>query len=86
MLSLSSSAQVTDTTTFTSEKRRQQEDAWLYETCTRCLQHLVDVFVQVGAGLMGGALPGALARCRVRLVACFGEGAVLTLSRTRCGA
>ncbi|GFH13963.1 brefeldin a-inhibited guanine nucleotide-exchange protein 2-like, partial [Haematococcus lacustris] len=39
-------AEVTDTTTFTSEKRRQQEDSWLYETCTRCLQHLVDVFVQ----------------------------------------
>ena len=39
--------QVTDTTTFTSEKRRQQEDSWLYETCTRCLQHLIDIFVQV---------------------------------------
>ncbi|EFJ50436.1 hypothetical protein VOLCADRAFT_80189 [Volvox carteri f. nagariensis] len=42
----SSSRGVTDTTTFTSEKRRQQEDHWLYETCTRCLQHLVDLFVQ----------------------------------------
>jgi len=41
--------QVTDTTTFTSEARRQQEDAWLYETCTLCLQYLVDVFVMVGA-------------------------------------
>ncbi|GAX80611.1 hypothetical protein CEUSTIGMA_g8046.t1 [Chlamydomonas eustigma] len=39
-------AEVTDTTTFTSEKRRQQEDAWLYETCTKCLQHLIDVSVQ----------------------------------------
>ncbi|GIM16142.1 hypothetical protein Vretimale_18795, partial [Volvox reticuliferus] len=39
-------AAVTDTTTFTSEKRRQQEEQWLYETCTRCLQHLVDLFVQ----------------------------------------
>ncbi|GIM16143.1 hypothetical protein Vretimale_18795, partial [Volvox reticuliferus] len=39
-------AEVTDTTTFTSEKRRQQEEQWLYETCTRCLQHLVDLFVQ----------------------------------------
>lgn len=39
-------AEVTDTTTFTSEKRRAQEDAWLYETCTRCLQHLVDLFGQ----------------------------------------
>ncbi|KAI8465270.1 MAG: hypothetical protein J3K34DRAFT_525495 [Monoraphidium minutum] len=37
-------AEVTDTTTFSSERRRQQEDAWLYETCTRCLQHLVDLF------------------------------------------
>ncbi len=25
--------------------RRAQEDAWLYETCTRCLQHLIDLFV-----------------------------------------
>jgi hypothetical protein len=39
---------VTDTTTFTSDKRRQQEDAWLYETCTKCLQHLIDVTVLVG--------------------------------------
>lgn len=39
-------AEVTDTTTFTSEKRRQQEEQWLYETCTKCLQHLVDLFVQ----------------------------------------
>ncbi|KAG2453172.1 hypothetical protein HYH02_002496 [Chlamydomonas schloesseri] len=39
-------AEVTDATTFTSEKRRQQEEQWLYETCTRCLQHLVDLFVQ----------------------------------------
>jgi len=31
-------AEVTDTTTFTSERRRAQEDAWLYETCTHCLQ------------------------------------------------
>jgi brefeldin A-inhibited guanine nucleotide-exchange protein len=29
-------------TTFTTEKRRQQEEAWLYETCTQCLQHLID--------------------------------------------
>ena len=29
-------------TTFTSEKRRQQQEAWLYETCTQCLQHLID--------------------------------------------
>jgi hypothetical protein len=42
-----SHAQVTDTTTFTSEARRQQEEAWLYETCTLCLQYLVDVFVLV---------------------------------------
>lgn len=48
-------AEVTDTTTFTSEKKRQQEDAWLYETCTKCLQHLIDLFVQyysVAAGLL----------------------------------
>jgi len=44
-------AEVTDTTTFTSEKRRAQEDAWLYETCTKCLQHLVDLYVQYYAVL-----------------------------------
>lgn len=53
--------QVTDTTTFTSEKRRQQEDAWLYETCTKCLQHLVDLFVEVGAGVDG--VDDLLIRC-----------------------
>ncbi len=35
--------QVTDTTTFTAEERRAEVDAWLYETCTQCLQHMVDV-------------------------------------------
>ncbi len=40
-------AEVTDTTTFSQEKRRDEEDAWLYETCTRCLQHMVDIVVQV---------------------------------------
>lgn len=38
--------QVTDTTTFTDEKKRAEVDSWLYETCTQCLQHMVDVFVQ----------------------------------------
>lgn len=42
-------SQVTDTTTFTSEKKREKEDYWLYETCRRCLQHLIDVFVLVSA-------------------------------------
>lgn len=36
-------AQVTDTTTFTAEERRAEVDAWLYETCTQCLQHMVDI-------------------------------------------
>ena len=36
-------AEVTDTTTFTDEARRAEVDAWLYETCTATLQHLVDV-------------------------------------------
>jgi brefeldin A-inhibited guanine nucleotide-exchange protein len=36
-------AEVTDTTTFTDEKRREEVDAWLYETCTQCLQHMIDV-------------------------------------------
>ena len=35
--------QVTDTTTFTADKRRAEVDAWLYETCTQCLQHMVDI-------------------------------------------
>lgn len=38
--------QVTDTTTFTDEMKRAEVDSWLYETCTQCLQHMVDVFVQ----------------------------------------
>ena len=38
--------QVTDTTTFTDEKRRAEVDAWLYETCTQCLQHMIDITVQ----------------------------------------
>jgi len=37
---------VTDTTTFTDEARRAEEDAWLYDTCTQCLQHMVDLVVQ----------------------------------------
>ena len=39
-------AQVTDTTTFTDEARRAEVDAWLYDTCTQCLQHMVDLVVQ----------------------------------------
>lgn len=39
-------AEVTDTTTFTDEKKRAEVDAWLYETCTQCLQHMVDLVVQ----------------------------------------
>lgn len=39
-------AEVTDTTTFTDERRRADVDAWLYETCTQCLQHIVDLFVK----------------------------------------
>jgi brefeldin A-inhibited guanine nucleotide-exchange protein len=39
-------SQVTDTTTFTDDKRRAEVDAWLYDTCTRTLQHIVDIVVQ----------------------------------------
>lgn len=42
----SSDLQVTDTTTFTDERRRADVDAWLYETCTQCLQHIVDLVVK----------------------------------------
>lgn len=38
--------QVTDTTTFTDDKLRAQIDSWLYETCIKCLQHLVDLYLQ----------------------------------------
>lgn len=47
-------AEVTDTTTFTSERRRQQEDAWLYETCTHCLQ------VRAGFGVSNFVLAASL--------------------------
>ena len=44
--SCSRNPQVTDTTTFTDEARRAEVDAWLYDTCTQCLQHMVDLVVQ----------------------------------------
>ncbi len=37
---------MTDTTTFTDEARRAEADAWLYDTCTQCLQHMVDLVVK----------------------------------------
>lgn len=37
---------MTDTTTFTDDNLRAQIDAWLYETSIKCLQHLVDLFLQ----------------------------------------
>lgn len=36
-------AEVTDTTTFTDDVRRAAGDAWLYETCTSTLAHIVDL-------------------------------------------
>ena len=39
-------AEVTDTTTFTDEMKRAEVDAWLYETCTKCLQHIIDIVDQ----------------------------------------
>lgn len=44
-------AEVTDTTTFTDDKRRAEVDAWLYDTCTRTLQHIVDIVVQYYAAV-----------------------------------
>lgn len=44
-------AEVTDTTTFTSERRRQQEDAWLYDTCTHCLQVMSGVAARAACTL-----------------------------------
>lgn len=46
--------QVTDTTTFTDDKRRAEVDAWLYDTCTRTLQHIVDIVVQYYSAVSGG--------------------------------
>lgn len=45
--------QVTDTTTFTDDKRRAEVDSWLYDTCTRTLQHIVDIVVQYYAAVSG---------------------------------
>lgn len=45
--------QVTDTTTFTDDKRRAEVDSWLYDTCTRTLQHIVDLVVQYYAAVAG---------------------------------
>lgn len=42
---------MTDTTTFTDDNLRAQIDAWLYETSIKCLQHLVDLFLQFYAVL-----------------------------------
>ena len=38
--------QVTDISTFTDDKKRAEVDAWLYETCTQCLQHIIDITVK----------------------------------------
>ena len=69
-------AEVTDTTTFTDDKRRAEVDAWLYDTCTRTLQHIVDIVVQYYAAVSGGCAPLGSARPDrlLRLPAC-GEGA-----------
>ncbi|DBA82002.1 TPA: hypothetical protein ACH3X1_007704 [Trebouxia sp. C0004] len=39
-------AEVTDISTFTDDKKRAEVDAWLYETCTQCLQHIIDITVK----------------------------------------
>jgi brefeldin A-inhibited guanine nucleotide-exchange protein len=52
-------AEVTDTTTFTDDKRRAEVDSWLYDTCTRTLQHIVDIVVQYYAAVSGGWAVGA---------------------------
>ena len=51
-------AEVTDTTTFTDDKRRAEVDSWLYDTCTRTLQHIVDIVVQYYAAVSGGWVGG----------------------------
>ncbi|KAK2077578.1 hypothetical protein QBZ16_004423 [Prototheca wickerhamii] len=50
-------AQTADATTFTDEARRLEADGWLYETCTRALQNLVDLVVRYHGGV-----PALLAR------------------------
>ena len=49
-------AEVTDTTTFTDEARRAEVDSWLYETCTRTLQHIVDIVGQYYPALHSAVL------------------------------
>ncbi|KFM23662.1 Brefeldin A-inhibited guanine nucleotide-exchange protein 2 [Auxenochlorella protothecoides] len=44
-------AEITDTTTFTDERRRAEADRWLYATCTRTLQYIVDLVAQYHAGV-----------------------------------
>ena len=40
------SVQVTDISTFTDDKKRAEVDAWQYDTCTQCLQHIIDITVK----------------------------------------
>ncbi|QDZ20210.1 Sec7 domain-containing protein [Chloropicon primus] len=43
--------EVTEITTFVSDSDRSKVDAWLYETCTNCLQHVIDLFTKFYAEL-----------------------------------
>jgi brefeldin A-inhibited guanine nucleotide-exchange protein len=38
--------EMTEITTFVKDSDRPRVDAWLYETCTNCLQHVVDLFTK----------------------------------------
>ena len=38
--------EVTEITTFVKDSDRPKVDAWLYETCTNCLEHLIDLFTK----------------------------------------
>jgi len=82
-------AEVTDTTTFTDEARRAEVDAWLYETCTATLQHMVEVVARYHGPvpeLLGRTLEllGGLVRRNHAALASVGVAALARLALV-CG-
>jgi len=52
--------EATEITTFVKESERPLVDAWLYETCTKCLHHVIDLFTKF-YGELRGLLPQIVA-------------------------
>ena len=46
-------AEATEITTFVRDSDRSKEDAWLYQTCKNCLQHVIDLFSKFFKELRG---------------------------------